>query len=160
MKNSICLAAVLGLWAAAPAAAQEAPSAASKPEAAALETEGFRVIVNADNAIRSMERTRVSKMFLKKVRTWPEAEMAVKLVDQNEKAAVREAFTRAIHKKKVSAIKSYWQRMTFSGRDVPWPELGSDRSVIDFVRDNPGAMGYVSPDSELGDGVKELPITE
>ena len=73
-------------------------------------------------------------MFLKKTRTWSESDLPVELVDQREKSPVRAAFTRAIHDgKKVSAIKSYWNRRIFSGRDVPPLELASDQEVLDFV---------------------------
>ena len=44
----------------------------------------------------------------------------------------------------VSAIKSYWQQMVFSGRGVPPPELDSDGEVVKFVLKNRGAIGYVS----------------
>ncbi len=159
MKRWICLAAVLGLGSVTWGLAQEAP-AEEAPAPALVETIGFRVIVNAANETAAVERSRVSKMFLKKVRSWPDSELSVVAADQSEKAPVREAFTRAIHKKKVSAIKSYWQRMTFSGRDVPWQELGSDRSVLEFVDGNTGAIGYVSPEIELSDGVRVLEITE
>ena len=166
MKKWICLAAALGLWSPFRAPAQEAPAPEAPAlettalETTALETTGFRVVVNAANEMASMERSRVSKMFLKQIRTWPGSDLSVALVDQSEKSPVRAAFTRAIHKKKVSAIKSYWFRRIFSGRDVPPEEVGSDRSVLEFVRGDPGAIGYVSSEAELEDGVKELEITE
>lgn len=157
MKRWICLAAVLGLWPTAWAAAQETAEA----EAKKLETTGFRVVVNAANKTAALGRSRISKMFLKKTRTWADSDLPVELVDQREKSPVRAAFTRAIHDgKKVSAIKSYWNRRIFSGRDVPPPELPSDQEVLDFVRRDPGGIGYVSPDADLGEGVKELTVTE
>ena len=119
----------------------------------------FILVVNAANPTTELERDRISKMFLKKVKRWDDDE-AVVAVDQPEKSTVREKFTREIHKKSVSAIKSYWQRMIFSGRDVGPPELTTDADVLEFVRNERGAIGYVSGDAELGTGVKKLVAVE
>lgn len=119
----------------------------------------FTIIVHSANETAEMEGSRLSKMFLKKIKRWPDGE-AVKPVDQNERSEAREAFTQAVHGKKVSAIKSFWQRMIFSGRDVPPPEVSDDQSVIDFVKSDPGAVGYVASGTELDDGVKELEVTQ
>lgn len=120
---------------------------------------GFRVVVHADNPAVEAPAGTVSKMFLKRLSRWDDG-VQVEPVDQSESSAVRKAFSDAVHHKSVSAIKSFWQRMIFSGRDVPPSELGSDAEVLDFVRDHRGAIGYVAAEGELGDDVKELKVTE
>ncbi|MEM8932593.1 MAG: substrate-binding domain-containing protein [Acidobacteriota bacterium] len=119
----------------------------------------FVVIVHVDNPTESIEPRTLSKMFLKKVKRWPD-DTPVVVLDQDDDNEVRSAFSRAIHKKSVSAIKSYWQRLLFSGRAVPPDELPSDADVIARVAAEVGAVGYVSPDAELGEGVKILPVSE
>lgn len=125
----------------------------------AQEDSDFVVVIHAENPTTSIERGLLSKIFLKKAKRW-ENGVAVAPVDQAEQSAVREAFTRKVHKKSVSAIKSFWQRMIFSGRDVPPTELESDAEVLEFVAGEPGAVGYISASTELTDGVKELSISE
>ena len=120
---------------------------------------GFVVIVHVDNPSGPLEPRALSKFFLKKVKRWPN-DTTVAVVDLDEDSPVREAFTRAVHDKSVSAIKSYWQRMIFSGRDVPPDELATDAEVIERVAAEVGAIGYVSSDAELGDGVKVLTVAE
>ena len=119
----------------------------------------FVVIVHVDNPTESIEPRTLSKMFLKKVKRWPD-DTAVIVIDQDDDRDVRNAFSRAIHKKSVSAIKSYWQRLIFSGRAVPPDELPADADVIARVAAEVGAVGYVSPGAALGDGVKILPVSE
>lgn len=127
----------------------------------AQEAGAFKVVVNTANPTTEMPRSIVSKMFLKKVSRWTDWDnTAVVAVDQLEKSPVREAFSDTVHKKSVSAIKSYWQRMIFSGRDAPPREVVTDAEVLGLVRGEPGAIGYVSDAAELGDGVKELQVTE
>ncbi len=55
---------------------------------------------------------------------------------------------------------SDWQRRSCSGRNVPADEWLSDDAVLEFVRSEPGGIGYVAADTDLGDGVKELTVTQ
>lgn len=123
------------------------------------QTSGFLVIIHSANTTTEIEASRLSKIFLKKIKRWDD-DTPANPVDQADDSEVRAAFTDAIHGKKVSAILSYWQRMIFSGRDAPPPQRGSDREVIEFVRKDPGAVGYVSPGADLGTGVKELKVID
>jgi hypothetical protein len=50
-------------------------------------------------------------------------------------------------------VRSYWQQLIFSGRDVPPPELDSDADVVKYVSKHAGAIGYVSGNGDLA-GVK------
>lgn len=124
----------------------------------AAQDSGFRVVINVDNEIGATEKTRISKIFLKKITKWDDGSI-VEPVDQDSKSPVREAFSRDIHERSVSSIKNYWQRNIFSGRETPPPELDSDAKVIQFVSSRPGAIGYVSSSAKL-DGVKVLRILE
>lgn len=120
----------------------------------------FILVINAKNEVEELDTSRISKMFLKKVKRWPDKDKtSVEPVDQVESSPIREEFTRAIHNKDLFAVKSYWQRMIFSGRMAPPPELRNDAEVLSFVRSRPGAIGYVQRGTDLGDGVKELKIT-
>jgi ABC-type phosphate transport system substrate-binding protein len=129
------------------------------PTGSASGADGFILVINATNPTTEMEKKSIAKMFLKKAKRWEDGE-AVVAIDQEDKSTVRERFTRDIHKKSTSAIKSYWQRMIFSGRDVPPLDVSSDAAVLDFVRKERGAIGYVSSGTELGSGVKELVAIE
>lgn len=74
-------------------------------------------------------------------------------------SVARRDFTREVHGKDVSAIKSYWQKLIFSGRATPPSEMRSEQDVVDFVRGRKGAIGYVSAGTALGRGVKVLQIS-
>ena len=119
---------------------------------------GFKVVVNSSNSTASISVGQLSRCFMKQTNTWING-AAVLPVDQVADSAVRIAFTTAIHERDVAAVKSYWQRQIFSGRGVPPPEKASDEEVLAFVRANPGAVGYVSPNTPVGAGVKVLEVT-
>ncbi|MCP4661581.1 MAG: hypothetical protein GY856_39780 [bacterium] len=125
----------------------------------AQEATGFKVVINADNPTIELEKKKVAKMFLKRLPRWDDDEHVMP-VDQMQESLVRQAFSKSVHGKSVSMIKSYWQRMIFSGREVPPEEVATDAQVLEFVRREPGGIGYVAEDAELGSGVKELTVTD
>ena len=116
----------------------------------------FRVIVNPDNATTSVDRKFLAEAFLKKVTRWPNDEL-IRPVDQESSAQARHAFSDGVLKRSVSAVKSYWQQMVFSGGGVPPPELDSEGDVVKFVLKNRGAVGYVSVGVNL-QGAKILTV--
>lgn len=118
----------------------------------------FKIVVNTANSTDSLTSSLISKIFLKKSARWENKE-SILPIDQSDKASVRESFSVAIHEKSVAAIKAYWQRMIFSGREAPPPEADSDAAVLKFVAARKGAIGYVSKSTALIDGVKELRVT-
>ncbi len=118
---------------------------------------GFKLVVHESNRTVSITRAEAAQFFLKQTKTWPTGE-AVAPVDQGEKSAVRRAFSKAVLKKDIGAVRGYWQAQVFSGRGLPAPERPSDASVLAFVQSNPGAIGYVSFGADVGRGVKEIEI--
>lgn len=144
------------LWLAAGLAALALASGIT-PRAAA-QGEAVRIVVNESNPTTSISKAQVSRLFLKKVTTWDHG-APVAPVDQGDSASVREAFSAQFHGKSVAEVKAYWQRMIFSGRSTPPPIKGSDREVIEFVRGNSGAIGYVSAGAGVS-GVKVLDVRD
>jgi ABC-type phosphate transport system substrate-binding protein len=118
----------------------------------------YKVVVNEANTVKELGQQQVTRCFMKQTTKWPNG-LPVTPVDQAASSAVRESFSENVLGRDVSAVKSYWQRQIFSGRGVPPPEKASDGEVLAFVRANPGAVGYVSWDADLGSGVKVLRVT-
>jgi ABC-type phosphate transport system substrate-binding protein len=117
----------------------------------------FKLVVNAANTVSSLTPDETAQYFLKKKTTWSSGQ-AVQPVDLTDDAAPRLAFSKAVLKKDVGAVKSFWQTQIFAGRAVPPPEKGSDAAVLAYVEANPGAIGYVSPGAVLGRGVREVNV--
>lgn len=128
-----------------------------------VEGASFKVVVNSSNpdfaTTDSVEKSRLSLLFLKKALKWNQGALVV-AVDQSASTPIREDFCREVHGKSLAAIQSYWQRQIFSGRSIPPPEKPSDREVLDFVRSNRYAIGYVSDNARVGEGLKVLEIRE
>jgi len=135
-----------------PAAALLAALAA--PAAAA----SFKVIVNDANPGSSVAKDELRAIFTGKASRWAGGQKADP-VDLAPDGPAREAFSEAVLGKPVAAVQSNWQRLIFSGKGVPPPEMATDRDVVAFVRRTAGAVGYVSEGAAV-DGVKVVTVRE
>ncbi|MEY2934402.1 MAG: hypothetical protein RL033_5151 [Pseudomonadota bacterium] len=116
----------------------------------------YLVVVNGKNPMTLVSRKLLSEVFLKKKTRWDGGEL-IRPVDQDAESAVRRRFSEHILNRSVTAVRSYWQQIIFAGRDVPPPELLGDAQVLSYVRQYPGAVGYVSAAADTA-GAKVLPV--
>jgi ABC-type phosphate transport system substrate-binding protein len=116
----------------------------------------YQVIVHPGNPASSASRRFLSDAFLKKITRW-DGGTVIRPVDQNAESGVRRRFSEDVLKRSVNAVRSYWQQVIFSGRDVPPPELRDDAEVLEYVTKHEGAVGYVSGGASTT-GVKVLSV--
>ena len=124
--------------------------------------ERYQLIAHTSVPLTSISSKDVALLFLKKVTTyqkWGSAQNVVPF-DLAHDSDTREAFTKAVHGKAVTAIKAYWQQQIFSGRGTPPSELASDADVIASVARTAGGIGYVSADAKIPGGVKFIRVTQ
>jgi ABC-type phosphate transport system substrate-binding protein len=117
---------------------------------------GYKIIVNPANPVDAITEQQLSRLFLKKTSTWRDG-TEVQPVDQLVDSDVRETFSQEIMGKPAAMVNHYWQQMIFAGRSLPPVTRLSDASVIEFVMENPGAIGYVSS-STPAEGVKVVAV--
>lgn len=117
----------------------------------------FKVIVNASNGVSTLSRAQLSRYFLKKTTAWGNGQLVLPVQPSDER--IRSAFSRDILGKSLGALTSYWNQVVFSGRDVPPLEKRSEDAVVDYVRSNAGAIGFVSPDTGTA-GVKVVAVKD
>jgi ABC-type phosphate transport system substrate-binding protein len=126
---------------------------------AAPQAPGFQVIVHPSNPATSITRRELSEMFLKKLTHWRDG-TTVQPVEPPEKSITRAYFlSDVMGGKSALALKTFWQKRVFSGRDTPPVEKGSDEEVVAFVKANPGAIGYVAGAAPVA-GVKVLELKD
>lgn len=118
--------------------------------------QSYRVIVNKNNSITSINKSELSDIFYKKSSEFSNGSK-VTPVDQKASSAVRKSFTSEVHGKSVTAIKSFWQQSVFQGKSTPPIEKSQDEAVVEYVANNPGAIGYVSSSADVS-SVKTISI--
>lgn len=127
--------------------------------AASAKDLGFKIVVGTDHPARSVTPNELSRVFMLKAARWDDGTSTLP-VDQPPESPVREAFSRVIHGRSVSAIKRFWQSRIFSGKGDPPPELATDAAVLKYVEEQPGSVGYVAVQTPLPQFVRVLEVTD
>lgn len=119
-------------------------------------THGYRVVVHPESSVSTTNRRFLTEAFLKKVTEWPDG-TKIHPIDLRQSSGVRESFSSDVLGRSVSGVGHYWLQVIFAGRGVPPPELSSEDQVVGFVLSHPGAVGYVSENTDLR-GAKVLVV--
>ena len=103
------------------------------------------VIVNAANPVKQMSSQQVSDLYLGRTRNFPGGEYAL-VFDLPRDDTLREKFFSSLVGMSPQQVNAYWSRLMFTGQVLPPQAMPNDRAVLDIVRRNPGAVGYVKND--------------
>ena len=106
------------------------------------------VIVNSANNA-SIADSDISRIFLGKIKQFSNGDK-ITIINLKFKQDTRNEFEKKALNKSASQVKAYWSKLMFSGKGKPPKELGSDKEIIAFVVENPGAIGYVNAASAEG----------
>jgi len=114
------------------------------------------MIVHKDNPVNNATRAEAANYFLGKASIWPGGGK-VMIVDQKKSTPAGMEFLKKIVKMEESTFKNLWVEKMLSGEALPPVNKNSDVEVVEYVKANPGAIGYVSASSPH-EGVKVLNI--
>ncbi|MCG8535693.1 MAG: phosphate ABC transporter substrate-binding protein [Pseudomonadales bacterium] len=109
------------------------------------------IVVHPDNN-SVLEKKDIVRLFLAKVKTFPDGEKATP-IDQMEGTRARHEFLENLLGKSEDQLRSYWARLIFTGRVLPPRTANSDGEVKKLVAQNPELIGYIQA-SEVDDTVK------
>lgn len=79
-----------------------------------------------------------------RVRTFPNGKFALPM---DQSSFLRAEFYEKLTGRPVEQINAYWARIMFTGQASPPQQLPSDDAVIQTVRENEGAIGYINKTS-------------
>ena len=100
------------------------------------------VIVNPASEITQLSQDDLTRIFLIKTKTYPNEKPVVPFIPR-EDDPTRLQFEAAVLEKSPMQVKAYWTRLLFTGRGNPPPALESDQEILEKVRKDPAAIGYV-----------------
>lgn len=110
------------------------------------------VIVHADNPVQSLTVRQTAELYLGRVRTFDTGQFAI-VVDQGRDDPLRVRFFKDVSGMSIGQVTAYWSRLQFTGQVQPPRSVAGDAAVVDFVRRNPTAIGYISsaptPDAKV-----------
>ncbi len=101
------------------------------------------VIVHAANPVQQLTSRQVAELYLGSSRTFASGQYA-QVVDQGIDDPLRSRFFKDISGMSIGQVTAFWSRLKFTGQVQPPQNLDGDSAVLEFVRRNPGAIGYVN----------------
>jgi ABC-type phosphate transport system substrate-binding protein len=105
----------------------------------------WKLIVHPANALRSIAREELERIYRRRNRFWPD-HSAILPLNLSGSDPLRHAFSTEILRSNEDELATYWNREYFQG--VPPPAvLQSSGAVRAYVAATPGAIGYVRPDA-------------
>lgn len=100
------------------------------------------VVVSAQSPVRTLEQKDVLALYTGRTRTVPGSDTATP-IDQQRDGLARADFYQALTGMDIARINSYWARLHFTGQVQPPQAVGDDGAVIQRLRADPAAIGYV-----------------
>ena len=103
----------------------------------------FYIITQAGNAQPALTQKQAVDLFMGRDRAFANGDFA-RTLDLPRDHPRRAAFYQALTGLNAAQVNSYWSRLMFSGQNMPPQELPEEAAVIDAVKRNPNALGWLS----------------
>jgi hypothetical protein len=99
--------------------------------------------VGNNTGYSSVSLTIMKNVFKGKYSVWSNKE-SITIVLPSSKATNAEAIATYLYGTSFSGMQKYWLSLVFQGRANPPVFLDNDDEIIEYVKDNPGAVGIVN----------------
>lgn len=110
------------------------------------------VVVNAQNPVQELSQRELVDLYMGRNQFFPDNAIALRL-DQAPDSSVRAEFYTKLVNKSVAKVNAYWAKLLFTGRASPPMVLSDSESILQAIRNNRNAIGYMQRD-EVDDTVK------
>lgn len=111
-------------------------------------TSEIAVIVNNENPNDNLSAGEAKLYWLRKIKKrWPGINKNIKPVDRKSKCSEQDTFYETVLGMSASDVETYFTQKQYENAEKPQDKFTSDDSIIDFVADEPGAIGFVNVSS-------------
>jgi ABC-type phosphate transport system substrate-binding protein len=110
------------------------------------------VSINNGNSYTSIDKDLVERIFLAKVKNFPDGTV-VKPLNLKQGHYLRDEFNSGFLSKTESQLSRYWSRLRFSGKGKLPQEAQTVEEVKALVANNPNLIGYIDS-MDVDDSVK------
>lgn len=101
------------------------------------------LVVAANSPVQSLTRKDAVNLYTGRTRQLASGQM-VQALDLPRDDALRGEMYWLLTGQTLAQVNSYWSRLTFTGQTRALPTSGSEAEVIEALRSNPLALGYLS----------------
>ncbi|WP_130254757.1 hypothetical protein [Pseudoalteromonas phenolica] len=114
--------------------------------ALAEKTKSISVIVHADNTTDTLTKKQLIDLYMGRYVAFPDNQSA-QPVDTLTPEGLKNQFYKRLVNMPLSRVNAYWSRVKFTGRATPPSTQDSEQVLLNFIANNPNAIGYVFSDS-------------
>ena len=129
---------------------------ASLTSASLVGAQDVVVVANPEVEISELDQAELARIFLGKRTIWDSGTRIMPCMP-NEKSELTASFLKNNIRKTVRQFRAYWKKRLFSGQGTAPKTFSNERQVLDYVANNPGAIGFVRTGSQ-DNRVKTLSI--
>lgn len=101
------------------------------------------VVVANTNPVRTLSMKDVQALYMGRNRAFASGDFAL-VFDLPRDNPVRDEFYRNVTGMTAAQVNSYWSRLIFTGQVMPPQVVPNEQIMVDQVRRNPSAIGYLS----------------
>lgn len=102
---------------------------------------GVAVIVNPANG-NQVKPSDIKKIYMGKSKKFANGDSA-KVISLDPGNPLTLQFRTKVLNKTNSQFKSYWSKLVFTGKGKPAKEVATEAEIVNFVKNNPGGIGFV-----------------
>ena len=113
------------------------------------------IVCNKNVPEDSLSKGEVKNIFLGKKTRWRNDEKIIFVISEASEA--HKTFLKEYIGKNAFQYANYWKKQVFTGKGKPPKSFGTEESLLDYVSDTEGAIGYL-PSEAPGNTVKTIPI--
>jgi len=105
------------------------------------------LVVNEEVAEENIDAKTVQRIYLGKKTTWSNQSSIVPVM--LKAGPVHQEFVEDLVGRSEHRFATYWRQMVFTGKGVPPRSFATEEEIVGFIKGTPGAMGYVSPTTDV-----------
>lgn len=113
------------------------------PTWAAVARAEIYLVVGAASPVQSLTPKEALELYTGRARTFGNGGHAV-LFDMPKASDERAEFYQVLTGMSLAQINSFWSRLMFSGQILPPQSLSDEAAMIEALRRNPNALGYMT----------------
>jgi ABC-type phosphate transport system substrate-binding protein len=120
---------------------------------------GIAIIVNKENPVSNLSASEVKLYYLRTLKgRWPSINKGIRPVTRKAKCPERDAFHDQIIKMSDTEVETYFALRQYENAERSPDKMGSDAETIEFVKQEIGAIGFISTKSLTADIQREVKV--
>ena len=112
------------------------------------------IVVHPNSPLAKISAKELKDIYRNKIKKWKFGGAIIRT--SLKKGETHKAFCKTI-KKSPSKLKRFWKKQVFTGKGAALKKFKSEKELINFIKDNELAIGYIDSAS-ANDSIKVLPI--